>query len=99
MRGLQADHKVPLSRGGTNDLSNWQAICNTCNVIKRRACQGCSIDCQTCAWAHPVEGTESVVLSLSSSLLKSLGLDSLNAQTRASRIIDLLESSFAKPNR
>jgi hypothetical protein len=53
VRGLQADHKVPVSRGGTNDRGNWQPICNNCNVGKRRACEGCLIDCQVCSWAYP----------------------------------------------
>lgn len=53
IRGLQADHRIPLSRGGGNDLSNWQPICNNCNVGKRRACEGCVLDCKTCSWAFP----------------------------------------------
>lgn len=53
VRGLQADHKVPLIRGGTKDIDNWQAVCNDCNVSKRRACQNCEEDCQTCSWAFP----------------------------------------------
>ena len=28
IRGLQADHKIPLSRGGSNALENWQPMCN-----------------------------------------------------------------------
>lgn len=31
VRGLQADHKIPLSRGGGNELTNWQALCHNCN--------------------------------------------------------------------
>ena len=53
VRGLQADHKIPLSRGGSNDQINWQPMCNNCNVGKRRACQGCGLSCQTCSWAFP----------------------------------------------
>jgi 5-methylcytosine-specific restriction endonuclease McrA len=53
VRGLQADHKVPLIRGGSHKLENWQAVCNECNVAKRRACQGCSDQCSTCQWAFP----------------------------------------------
>jgi len=53
VRGLQADHKVPLIRGGLHVASNWQPICNVCNVGKRRACAGCSDDCQKCPWAFP----------------------------------------------
>ena len=53
VRGLQADHKVPLNRGGGHDPQNWQALCNECNVAKRRACAGCEEDCRTCPWAFP----------------------------------------------
>lgn len=53
VRGLQADHKIPLIRGGPHNLENWQAVCNECNVAKRRACQGCSDNCKTCQWAFP----------------------------------------------
>ena len=53
VRGLQADHKIPLSRLGSNDISNWQPLCNNCNVGKRRACEGCFLDCLSCSWAFP----------------------------------------------
>lgn len=53
IRGLQADHKIPLIKGGTNDLSNWQALCNECNVAKRGVCKDCDLDCNTCTWAVP----------------------------------------------
>jgi hypothetical protein len=55
VRGLQADHRVPLNRNGTHDIENWQALCNECNVAKRRACQDCHLDCQKCVWAFPIE--------------------------------------------
>lgn len=53
VRGLQADHKVPLIRGGVHESTNWQPLCNSCNVAKRRACAGCQEDCQQCPWAFP----------------------------------------------
>ncbi|NDW53614.1 HNH endonuclease [Aliiroseovarius sp. PrR006] len=53
VRGLQADHKIPLIRGGSHQLDNWQAICNDCNVSKRRSCQGCEENCKSCTWAFP----------------------------------------------
>ena len=53
IRGLQVDHRVPLSRNGGNNTSNLQALCNECNLAKRQACRGCSLDCNKCAWAFP----------------------------------------------
>lgn len=53
LRGLQADHKVPLMRGGGVELNNWQPLCVECNVGKRRACAGCALDCGVCPWAFP----------------------------------------------
>lgn len=53
MKGLQADHKKPLIRGGSHESSNWQAMCNVCNVGKRRACADCEEDCEQCPWAYP----------------------------------------------
>ena len=70
VRGLQADHKVPLSRGGSNALENWQPMCNNCNVGKRRACEGCTLDCQTCSWAFPEKQGVPSILNLSEPVLK-----------------------------
>ncbi|MDF1860406.1 MAG: HNH endonuclease signature motif containing protein [Verrucomicrobiales bacterium] len=53
VRGLQADHKIPLIRGGDHETTNWQAVCNECNVGKKRACAGCEEDCEKCPWAFP----------------------------------------------
>lgn len=32
---LQIDHIIPKARGGSDDLSNYQALCATCNANKR----------------------------------------------------------------
>jgi HNH endonuclease len=72
VRGLQADHKIPLSRGGSNDLSNWQPMCNNCNVGKRRACEGCNLDCQTCSWAFPEDYGITTMFSINEKTLRRL---------------------------
>jgi hypothetical protein len=62
---LQADHKIPLNRRGGHDSSNWQTLCVSCNVSKRRSCQDCKEDCKQCAWAFPGDSTVSLLLPLS----------------------------------
>jgi ATP adenylyltransferase len=32
---LQVDHIIPKARGGADELSNYQALCSTCNANKR----------------------------------------------------------------
>lgn len=67
---LQADHKIPLSRGGVADLGNWQTLCVQCNVSKRRICQGCQEDCLSCAWAFPEKYGSLVTIRLKSGVLE-----------------------------
>lgn len=52
-KGFQQDHKVPRLRGGGDDLSNWQPLCDECNNFKSTACRDCQLDCSTCCWAYP----------------------------------------------
>lgn len=70
--GLQADHRIPLIRGGGDDISNWQAICNECNVVKRRSCQGCGDQCQQCGWAFPEKLTARAIVTLTSEQLEEI---------------------------
>lgn len=83
VRGLQADHKVPISRGGNNSLENWQPMCNNCNVGKRRACEGCDIDCTSCSWAFPeIVGVKTMV-SISEEVLRRIdNYSSISGKTR-----------------
>ncbi len=83
VRGLQADHKIPISRGGTKDLDNWQPMCNNCNVGKRRACEGCKLDCQTCSWAFPDKVGVKTMLSISENTLRRI--DSYCSKTGQAR--------------
>lgn len=50
---FQQDHKIPRNRGGGNELSNWQPLCDECNNFKSTSCRGCQLDCQKCSWAFP----------------------------------------------
>ena len=72
VRGLQADHKVPVSRGGTNSVENWQAICNHCNVGKRRACEGCVAECASCSWAYPETRGINTLVAINKDTLSSV---------------------------
>lgn len=74
VRGLQADHKVPLSRNGTNDIKNWQAMCNNCNVGKRRACENCELNCNECSWAFPEKFGIPLIVPLNKDVLDQLKL-------------------------
>jgi 5-methylcytosine-specific restriction endonuclease McrA len=50
---LSPDHRTPRSRGGGNEDSNWQPLCEQCNNAKSSACQGCALNCSVCFWAYP----------------------------------------------
>lgn len=71
-KGLEADHKIPLMRGGTSNLDNWQPLCINCNVSKKRSCQDCQENCHQCAWAFPENYSQIIPVRLSNQLLSSL---------------------------
>ena len=50
---LSPDHKIPRLRNGSNDVGNWQPLCEQCNNIKSNSCRGCQLMCQVCCWAFP----------------------------------------------
>lgn len=72
VRGLQADHKIPLIRGGEHSADNWQSICNVCNVGKRRACANCHEDCTHCPWAFPEKNSQTHLVTIPQDLAQKL---------------------------
>jgi 5-methylcytosine-specific restriction endonuclease McrA len=67
---LSADHKVPRSRQGSNDLGNWQPLCEQCNNIKSNACRGCKLNCQVCCWAFPDDYKQLIIADDNKQLIK-----------------------------
>ena len=61
-KGLEADHRIPLLRGGGAEIENWQPLCVSCNVSKRRSCQGCEEECKKCGWAYPEKFGELITI-------------------------------------
>lgn len=95
VRGLQADHKVPLIRGGSHQASNWQPICNECNVGKRGACADCGDDCQRCPWAYPETVGRVTLLRLPPDVLEALSQRFGSDQTNLEReVIALLKTGL-----
>ena len=88
VRGLQADHKIPISRGGTNALENWQAVCNHCNVGKRRACEGCAIECATCSWAYPDVVGINTLVSINEKILSRITEYSKSTNQTTSHVLE-----------
>lgn len=92
VRGLQADHKIPLIRGGTHKTENWHPICNACNVGKRGACAGCEDECRECPWAFPEIVGQVTLLRLPPSTLHALysqfGNDQKNIEAGVVQILN-----------
>jgi len=67
---LSPDHKIPRSRNGSNDLGNWQPLCEQCNNIKSNACRGCTLNCNVCCWAFPEEYKQLIIADDNKELAK-----------------------------
>jgi 5-methylcytosine-specific restriction endonuclease McrA len=95
VRGLQADHKIPLDRGGSNSEDNWQPLCNECNVGKRGACAGCLDECRKCPWAFPETVGRLTLVRLPPAVLDALGRRSGRDQKRLEQeIVRILKSDL-----
>ena len=91
---LEPDHRVPRSRGGTNDEDNWQPLCKQCNNLKSAACSGCDLLCTVCFWAYPERYAEIVIDDANREMIrKEADKTNLSQSELANR---LLRSHFNK---
>jgi 5-methylcytosine-specific restriction endonuclease McrA len=94
-KGLQADHKIPLIRKGSQKYENWQPICVSCNVGKRRACEGCIDECKKCSWAFPEKIGKAVILKIPNPILEKLvSLSSHSEQKMQAKILEILKKEL-----
>jgi 5-methylcytosine-specific restriction endonuclease McrA len=63
-RALEVDHIVPRNQGGSDDLSNLQALCFRCNAGKRREARGGSASPSSCF--GPLSMSETQCLAVAS---------------------------------
>jgi len=95
LKGLQADHKIPVDRNGTNDIDNGQTLCQHCNVSKKRACEGCVLNCAECVWAFPEVVGMRTILNIPSPLILKIESYVNNKKSNINDvIIDILEDKF-----
>jgi len=48
------DHRRPISKGGSNELFNWQLVSKLVNDEKNKICNTCDVaKCEECALAYP----------------------------------------------
>lgn len=51
---LEFDHRIPIDRGGSSSIDNYQALCHYCNKCKRQMCFICHEECSLkCALVSP----------------------------------------------
>ncbi len=73
---IQYDHKIPLERAGTTEVTNLQLLCRTCNVEKRGVCKKCQLPtCDGCAYAYPEIYSLRIMLALDKGLLQKIQLE------------------------
>ena len=93
LQNLQADHKIPVDRNGTNNTDNGQTLCQHCNVSKKRSCENCTLDCTKCAWAFPEVIGLRTMISIPPSLLLKIEKYAINKKSTINDVVlDLLEN-------
>lgn len=93
---LQADHKIPLARGGGHSMTNWQTLCHICNVGKRNACQDCTRDCNLCPWAFPERHGIRVMASLTPNDFQEIIALGVPKENIAEWLVNLARIEFSK---
>jgi hypothetical protein len=88
---FQQDHKIPRTRGGGNELTNWQPLCDECNNFKSTSCRGCQLECEKCSWAFP---DRFAPLRLSSDRISRLRQLAANTQSDPHELLNHIVDRF-----
>lgn len=88
---FQQDHKIPRTRGGGNELTNWQPLCDECNNFKSTSCRGCQLECEKCSWAFPEHFAP---LRLSSEHISKLRQSAANANSNPHDLLNQIVDDF-----
>ena len=62
-------------------------MCNNCNVGKRRTCEGCALDCETCSWAYPETYGVRTMVSISEKTLRRVDAYSLKTSIPRDKVM------------
>ena len=90
---FQQDHKIPRIRGGGNELTNWQPLCDECNNFNSTSCRGCQLECKTCSWAFPEQFAP---LRLSSDNISRLRQLAANTHSDPHALLNYIVGRFFK---
>lgn len=88
---FQQDHKIPRTRGGGNEPTNWQPLCDECNNFKSTSCRGCQLECEKCSWAFPEHFAP---LRLSSDHISKLRQSAANANLNPHDLLNQIVDDF-----